>query len=440
MANPAETTRGMAQAAECSLLGAILIDPESMSVAKEKITQQDFFNEVNKLIFKTACELYDSGKPIDLATVGTPLVSNALFQNVGGFAYLSKLQASLPSSLNTPHYCELIKNDSIRRKISDFASSLKALSEKPIDDIEGTLNRLGDELLNLGAKNDSGAIIDFGRAVTQACAELAQKSGVSAVKSGFIDLDDMIDGFRSGTLTILAARPAMGKTALGLNFMANAAIDANVPTAFFSLEMTTTELVFRVLSSRSSVDGSSIKKMKLSGDEWGLILGAAEKYHNAPIYIDETSGIEISLLKERAKKLHRQHGIKLIIVDYLQLIRSSNRRVQNREQEVADISRTLKEIAKDLKIPVIALAQLNRAVDARPDKRPFLSDLRESGSVEQDADCVMFIHRDDYYNRDGEQNNVAELIIAKNRSGPTGTVKLHWEGKYTRFDNLAKDF
>lgn len=436
MAAPADTKKGFSQAVEASILGAILIDPESISIAKEKIAPQDFYHEVNRVIYQTSCALYDAGKPIDLATVGSPLISDVSFQNAGGFGYLSKLQAELPSSLNMPHYCDMLKKDSTRRKMMAFADNLKILSENPIDDIESTLNKLGDELLNLGGNSDSGAIVSFGNAVTQACAELAQKDGVLGVKSGFIDLDEMMDGFRPGTLTILAARPAMGKTALGLNFMANAAIDAGVPTAFFSLEMTSSELVYRVLSARASVDGSSLKKMKLSGGEWKLILEAAEKYHDAPIYIDQTSGLDISVLRERAKRLYRQHGIKLLIVDYLQLIRSSDKRIQNREQEVANISRTLKGIAKELKIPVIALAQLNRAVDARTDKRPFLSDLRESGSVEQDADNVIFIHREGYYDKSID-DTIAEIIIAKQRSGPTGTVKLRWTGKFTRFDNLS---
>lgn len=439
MGAPADTKKGFSQAAEASIIGAILVDPESISVAKEKIAPQDFYHEVNRLIYMAACELYDAGKPIDIATVGSPLISNASFNNAGGFGYLSRLQAELPSSINMPHYCDMLKKDSTRRKMWAFADNLRVLSERPIEDIEGTLDRLGNELLNLGSNDSAGTIVTFGNAVTQACAELAQRDGLTCVKSGFADLDGMTDGFRPGTLTILAARPAMGKTALGLNFMANAAIDANVPTAFFSLEMTTSELVYRVLSARASVDGSSLKKMKLSDGEWKLILEAAEKYHDAPIYIDETSGLDISVLRERAKRLHRQHGIKLLIVDYLQLIRSSDKRIQNREQEVANISRTLKGIAKELKIPVIALAQLNRAVDSRTDKRPFLSDLRESGSVEQDADNVIFIHREDYYNRNETNDNIAEIIIAKQRSGPTGTVKLLWNGKFTRFENLAQD-
>ena len=275
--------------------------------------------------------------------------------------------------------------------------------------------------------------------IENVCSQMLDDSDVEVLKTGFIDLDAKLTGLKPGALTILAARPAMGKTALGLNIAANLSIDAGIPVAFFSLEMTSDELTNRLISSRAKVNGSAIRQKKLSETECDRYIDATNRLHNARIYIDETPSIDISTLSDRARRMHVQYGIKALFVDYLQLMTCSAKRVQNREQEIATISRGLKKIAKELHIPVVALAQLNRAVDSRVDKRPVLSDLRESGSIEQDADLVMFIHREDYYQPNSEPTHEAEIIIAKHRNGPTGIVKLNWQGEFTLFSNMERD-
>ena len=258
------------------------------------------------------------------------------------------------------------------------------------------------------------------------------------VLTGLVDLDAKLTNLKPGTLTIIAARPAMGKTALGVNIMCNAALRGGIPVGFFSLEMTANELIIRLICGESEVNGEAIRQQKMTDSEWSRVLSSAESLTKANIFINQTPAVDISLLKELAKRMQRTHGIRLLIVDYLQLITSSQRRIQSREQEVATISRGLKLIAKELSIPVIAMSQLNRGTDARADKKPILSDLRESGSIEQDADNVLFIHRDDYYSH--ENTCTAEIIIAKQRNGATGSVNLHWNGEITKFGDLEREF
>ena len=428
----------ISDAAERAVIGSILIDPSVVSIAREIAKPADFEGELNRNIYEVICRLADAGQPIDIATVGTPLMADASFKDAGQFCYLSEICANLPSALNIERYAQLVRNDALRRKLAAFSAELAVMAQRPIDDPDTLISQIGDRLANLAQNSSNSACMTFRDVIMCSCAEMTQDGANSAIKSGFCELDQMLSGFRPGSLTIIAARPAMGKTALGLNIAAHAAMDEGIKTLFFSLEMTGAELGTRILSSRARVDSVRIKQMRLTTEDMRAILDAAEKYRNSPIYVDETPGLDIAVIRERAKRMHRQHGIQLIIIDYLQLIRSANRRIQNREQEVADISRSLKALAKELAVPVIALAQLNRAVDSRPDKRPWLSDLRESGSVEQDADNVLFIHREGYYQRNPDDTS-AEIIIAKQRSGPTGTVNLSWNGRFTLFENINHD-
>lgn len=433
-----ETAQNYSDAAERAVIGSVLLDQSVIPIAREIVKPQDFCSCAHQRIWQTICDLSDAGAPIDIATVGTPLMGDPALTDISVIPYLGQICAELPSAVNIDKYAALVRNDALRRKLAAFSAELAVMTQRPIDDPDMLISQIGDRLANLAQNSSNSTCMTFRDVIMCSCAEITQDGANSAIKSGFCELDQMLSGFRPGSLTIIAARPAMGKTALGLNIMANAAMDAGITTMFFSLEMTGAELGTRILSARARVDSVRIKQMRLTQDDMSAILRAAEAYRNAPIYVDETPGLDISVIRERAKRMHRQHGIQLIIIDYLQLIRSANRRVQNREQEVADISRSLKALAKELAVPVIALAQLNRAVDSRPDKRPWLSDLRESGSVEQDADNVLFIHREGYYQRNPD-DTTAEIIIAKQRSGPTGTVKLQWNGKYTLFENINHD-
>lgn len=422
--------------AEQGIIGCVLIDNDTLAIAREIIKPQDFYSVCNQLIFTSMCASEDKGNPITLASIICDIGNDQSFINAGGVSYLVECSSQLPSTLNVASYAKIIRAESIKRKVCLFGDSLKNINEINYDEIDSEVSKLGDQLLSICSDSKVSPWVNFETALQSSVEQLTSDSITGVIPSGYIDLDAKITGFRPGALTIIAARPAMGKTAFGLNIMINVALYQDIPVAFFSLEMTKEELVNRIYSSVGSINGNAIRQQKMTDEEWNRLFDVVECYRKAKIFIDETPALDISTLKERARRLHRQYDIKMIIVDYLQLMRSSNKRAFNREQEVADISRGLKGIAKELNIPVIALSQLNRALDSRSDKRPILSDLRESGSIEQDADNILFIHRDDYYNPNAEPTNEAEIIIAKQRSGPTGIVKLHWSGEFTRFSNL----
>lgn len=426
---------------EQSVIGCIIIDETTLYIAREILKPDDFSSLIAQMIFKEMCNLNDNGSPVNIATVLGNLVYDPGFNNSGGIDYLTKAPTNVATSSMIVDYANQVKAASVRRKLGLFADNLKKVTGEPIDDVNELIAKLGEQLFELGYNTVNTPWKTMKTALSETCESLVNiESDSEVIHSGYVDLDAKITGFRPGALTIIAARPAMGKTAFGLNLLVNAALNSNCPVAFFSLEMTSEELVSRILSCVASINGNSIRQKHLTDDEWGRLLVAAEKYSKANVFIDETAAIDISTLRDRAKRLYKQFGIKMIIVDYLQLMKSDKKRIQNREQEVADISRTLKGIAKELHIPVISLAQLNRSLDSRADKRPVLSDLRESGSIEQDADNILFIHREDYYHPNDTPTNEAEIIIAKQRSGPTGIVKLRWEGQYTRFSTIENVF
>lgn len=422
--------------AEKSVIGAILIDETVLGIAREIISHEDFYSSIHQEIFKAMCELNNSGSPINLASLAVSLGNNQSFNDNGGLSYLIECSNTCPTASSIEYDAKLVRDDAVRRKLLSFSDSIKIIANQNITDIDSMISSLSTELMAMSAKTSVTPWIPFSTSIENVCTQMIDESTGETMKTGFLDLDAKLTGLKSGALCIIAARPAMGKTALGLNIMANMAIDSDMPVAFFSLEMTADELTNRVISARAKINGNAIQQKKLSEIEWERYLDATNKLHGAKIYIDETPAIDISVIRDRARRMHVQYGIKALIVDYLQLMTCGAKRVQNREQEIATISRGLKGIAKELHIPVIAMAQLNRAVDARADKRPVLSDLRESGSMEQDADIVMFIHREDYYQPNSEPTHEAEIIIAKHRNGPTGIVKLNWQGEYTLFSNL----
>lgn len=428
-----------ASIAEKSVIGAILIDETVIGIAREIVTAEDFYSTTNQEIFKAMCELNNSGLPINIASLSVCLADNQLFNKEGGVSYLVECSNICPTANAIEFDARLIRDDSVRRKLILFGDSIRIIANQNISDIDSAISSLSSELLSLSESTTITPWVTFSSSIESVCNQMLDETSEDVIKSGFIDLDAKLTGFKSGTLTILAARPAMGKTALGLNIMTNMSIGLNIPVAFFSLEMTSDELTNRVISSRAKINGNAIRQKKLSEEEWERYLDATKDLHSAKIYIDETPALDISILRDRARRMKVQYGIKALIVDYLQLMTCGAKRVQNREQEIATISRGLKGIAKELHIPVIAMAQLNRAIDSRAEKRPILSDLRESGSMEQDADVVIFIHRDDYYQPNAEPTHEAEIIIAKHRNGPTGVVKLHWQGEFTLFSNLESE-
>lgn len=438
MSTSAPTTN-TSMIAERSVIGSILVDETTLDIAREILKPADFYAVYNQEIFAVMCHLQDIGKTINIVSVYSELMGHELFEKAGGISYLVECSNSMPFSGTIEHFSGIVKTESSKRKLIAFSDNLKVLASRPVDDLNAEIAKMSDELLDICSANQVTPWMTFNQALEHACNALFDTTKAEIIPSGFVDLDEKITGFRPGELSIIAARPAMGKTALGLNIMQNVALKKGMPVAFFSLEMTADELAYRTISCMSSVNGSAIRQQRLSDEEWNRFLRAVDQYKRSGIIIDETPAITISTLYERAKRMHRQFGIRMIIIDYLQLMRSNSRNIQNREQEVADISRGLKELAKELHVPVIALSQLNRAVDARSVKQPVLSDIRESGSIEQDADKVFFIHREDYYNPNSKPTNEAEIIIAKQRNGPTGIVKLHWEGQFTRFSNLEQN-
>jgi replicative DNA helicase len=423
---------------ESKVLATILLDNRTISIVREILKTDDFYCEHCKRIYEAMCSLSDNGESIDLATISARLINDPVFNNAGGVCYLANITSDLPTADAVETYANNVRTESIKRKLSHFADTLKVIAANPCKDIDGTIASLSQDLLEFSTNNRTSQWKSLSDNVVNAFQIITTDSKDNVIKSGFTDIDNMLRGFRPGTLTIIAGRPAMGKTALGVNVMVNATMNQKVPVAFFSLEMSGEELALRCIAMHSKVNSSAIAQKRMTEAEWQRVLDSVEWFHNSNCLIDETPAIEISTLRERAKRLQMQNGIKLLIVDYLQLIRSNNRRVQIREQEIADISRTLKAIAKELNIAVIAMAQLNREAERRVTHRPVMSDLRESGSVEQDADVIMLIHREDYYKPMNERDNTAEIIIAKNRHGSDGCVKLHWDGEYTLFSNLEQ--
>jgi len=426
------------------VIGCILIDGGVFGIAKESLEPGDFFNERCRRLYSAMCELSKRGDPIDVATVAMMTVGDPMFTHECCSAYLFDLQSLVPSAMAIQYYVDKVKERAKQVHAKQVLFELQtALNRPSIENIDTTLLDYSDKLaeITIGGKQpwcDGADAID--KAVKEAVR--ASQGQIKALKTGFSALDEILAGVRGGTLNIIAARPAMGKTAFALNLMMNVLNNQSSVNQclFFSLEMSEEELGQRLVAQLAKVDAQKVKNGNLDNEELNSMFAVNEEYSKHMrdrITIDDTPSIEIMKLRERAKNIKKTRGLSFIIVDYIQLIRSENRRNGTREQEVAEISRGLKALAKELDVPVFALAQLNRALESRTDKHPTLSDLRESGSIEQDADCVMFIHREEYYNPTADNHNLAEVIVAKHRSGPTGKATLHWDGQYTKFSNLA---
>jgi len=429
--------------AEKALIASVLLDPSTITVANEILIPDDFFNVLHRHIFQAMVSLSELNAPIDIPNITVHVGQLKIFEEAGGVRYLMALPQTLPSALNIRNYAERVRNASLLRRVIEIADNARTKAQLPMENVSDFLTGLNKEIFELSL-NDAQRPYFSMREVMKSTFDMleelhANKDRTPGVSSGFYDLDARTAGFRPGTLTILAARPAMGKTALALNFMTNAAVDHKTPTAFFSLEMTKEELCSRIFCARGKLRGDRMRDGRFTEEEWSRLLGAMQEITNAPIFVNETAALSITKLQAIARRLKEEQKIGLIVIDYLQLMHGSQPNAVSREQEISEISRTLKSLAKELSIPVIALSQLNRGVESRPDKRPMLSDLRESGAIEQDADIIMFIYRDDYYNKDSTEKGVSEIIIAKQRSGPTGTVKLKWMGEFTLFQNLEPD-
>lgn len=428
------------QEAEQAVLGAMLTDKDAVITAIEILKADDFYRKDHGEIFDCMMELYGQGTPIDLVTVKGILESRKMLDNIGGIEYLASLAGMDFTTANVEAYAKMVEGKSILRKLIQVSNEIIKNGFDCKDSVDTILDDAEHKIFNILQKKNVKSSVHIKEVLIDAFARLEElynsKENVTGVPTGFIELDKKTAGLQKSNLILIAARPAMGKTALALNIATNAAVRYKVPVAIFSLEMSKEELTNRILCSEAMVDSTKVRNGTIEDDDWIKLANALGPISEAPIFIDDTPNISTMELRAKCRKLKIEHDIGLVVIDYLQLMKATT--TESRQQEISEISRSLKILAKELNIPVIALAQLSRAPDMRTDHKPVLSDLRESGSIEQDADIVAFIYRDDYYNEDSEKKNISEIIIAKQRSGSTGSVDLGWIGDYTKFVNLDK--
>ena len=427
--------------AEQAVLGSMLVDKDAVLTVIEILKPEDFYRNEHAEIYSAIIDLYEKGEPIDLLTLKAQLEVRGNYDVINGFEYLVSLNNPMYSITNVESYAKIVEEKSILRRLIDSANEISKLSYGQTEEVTSVLEVAEQKIFAISEKKSqkSYAVIkDVLVDTFDNLEELANRpNGLVGLTSGFKDLDDKTLGFCPGQLIIVAARPAMGKSAFALNLITNAALKANAAVVYFSLEMSKEELTGRILASEAMVDSQKIRSGKLEDNDWINLTNSAGTISEAKIFLDDSVGYTPTELRAKCRKMKMEHNIGMIVIDYLQLMNASKSSA-SRQADISEISRSLKMLAKELGIPIIALSQLSRAPEQREDHRPMLSDLRESGSIEQDADMVMFLYRDDYYNPETEKKNVAEVILAKNRAGSTGTVELLWLGQYTKFVNLDK--
>lgn len=429
--------------AEQSVLGGILLDNQSLNSVLEILSIEDFYSEGHRKIFTAIVELYDKNEPCDIITLSNILKSKNQIEQAGGISYLSSLADNVPSAANIVHYAKIVKEKSILRRLIGTATEILNKSYAAGSDIDSVLDEAEHAIFEISENKIRPSFSPFKNLIKDSIKTIEKlferKELVTGVPTGFEKIDDKTSGFQKSDLIIIAGRPSMGKTAFALNIAQYAALEAGIPVAVFSLEMSKEQLALRMLSSEARVDSQRIRRGFLGDADWLKLTNAAGKLFEAPIFIDDTPAITALEMKAKARRLKAEVDLGLIILDYLQLMRSGGYK-ESREQEISEISRSLKTLAKELNVPVIALSQLNRQVENRADKRPQMADLRDSGAIEQDADLIAFIYRDEVYNKSEEnpEKGFAEIIIGKQRNGPTGMVKLMFQEQFTRFENLAR--
>ena len=429
--------------AEQAVLGSMLTDKEAVNAAIESLKEDAFYRDDNRIIFQAIVNLYSKSEPIDIITLKDELESMDKFEQVGGYEYLASLPDKVPTTANVQKYIKIVEEKSILRNLIKTANEIIELGYDPTEDVEDIMDGAEKKIFDIMQSKNQKGYTPIKDVLVESFTKLEElynrKQHITGVPTGFAELDYKTAGLHGSELILVAARPAMGKTAFALNLATNAALRGNAPVAIFSLEMSKDQLVNRILCSEAMVDSNKVRTGKLDENDWVKLAGAIGPLSEAEMYIDDTPGISVMEIRTKCRKLKMEKNIGLVVIDYLQLVQG-NKRTASREQEISEISRSLKILAKEINVPVIALSQLSRAVEQRPDHRPMLSDLRESGAIEQDADIVMFLYRDDYYNKESEKKDIAEVIIAKQRGGQTGTVELLWMGNYTKFVNLERRF
>ncbi|WP_373894362.1 replicative DNA helicase [Virgibacillus natechei] len=426
--------------AEQSVIGAVFLEPESFSTASELLVAEDFYRAGHQRIFQAMMSLADKGEPIDVVTVTTHLQNQKTLDEAGGVAYLSEVAGSVPTAANIEYYSKIVEEKALLRRLIRTATDIVTSGFEKEDDVETVLDEAEKNILEVSSRQQTGAfktIKDVLIDVYDTIEQLHQAtSDITGVPSGFRDLDRITSGFQRNDLIIVAARPSVGKTAFALNVAQNVAVNSDENVAIFSLEMGADQLVQRMLCAEGNIDSQRLRNGQLQADDWSKLTMAMGSLSNAGIYIDDSPGIRVSEIRSKCRRLKQEDGLGMILIDYLQLIQGTANSRENRQQEVSEISRELKGLARELNVPLIALSQLSRGVESRQDKRPMMSDLRESGSIEQDADIVGFLYRDDYYDAESEKENIIEIIISKQRNGPTGSVELAFVKEYNKFVDL----
>ncbi len=429
--------------AEQSVVGAMLMDRDAIMTASEIISGEDFYQSAYGVIFDTMVEMFNEGKPVDLVMLQDRLREKAVPEEVAGLEFVRELVTSALTSANVKYYAQIVADKSLLRRLIRLNEEIANTCYAGNEPLEGILEKTEKSVFELLERRSAGEFVPIRQVVLNALERIEKasksKGTVTGIPTGFIDLDYKLSGLQPSDLVLIAARPSMGKTAFVLNIAQYIAFKKEKGVAVFSLEMSKEQLVNRLFALESQVDAQAIRTGNMKDSDWEKLIEGAGIIGSSRLIIDDTPGISISELRSKCRKYKLEHGLDIVIIDYLQLMTGSvGRSSESRQQEISEISRSLKGLARELNVPVIALSQLSRAVESRPDKRPMLSDLRESGAIEQDADVVMFIYRDEYYNKDSEFKKQAEIIIAKQRNGPVGTVNLAWLGEYTKFANLSR--
>jgi replicative DNA helicase len=427
--------------AEQSVLGAMLLDKEAISTATEFITGDDFYREAHKEIFEAIVDIYNRGEPVDLITLTEKLKTRNTLEAVGGITFLTNLMDAVPTTHNVKYYAKIVEDKSLLRKLIKSSNEIIQKSYQAEEDIGEIIDDAEKGIFNISLNRSTQGFVHLKNILNANFDRIEQlylnKGKITGVPTGFHDLDNKLSGLQKSDLILIAARPSMGKSSFMMNIVQHAAVREKITTAIFSLEMSKEQLTQRLLCSEALIDAHRLRIGDINEDEWVKLARAMGPLSEAPIYIDDTPSISITEMRAKCRRLKLEHDLGLIVIDYLQLMQGKGN-AESRQQEISEISRSLKALAREINVPVVALSQLSRAPEMRADHKPVLSDLRESGAIEQDADVVMFLYRDEYYHPDTEKKNIGEVNIAKQRNGPTGTVELIWLGQFTKFVNKEK--
>ncbi len=427
--------------AEQSVLGAMLLDKEAIAAATEILKPEDFYKEAHGAIFDAIVQIYNRSQPVDLITLSEQLKNTNILEEVGGVGYISDLANAVPSSSNIRYYAKIVEEKSLMRKLIGASSEILDRTYEGTEEVNDLIEMAEKRIFDISQGRSSEGFTPISQVLLEAFDKIEQvfqnKGQITGISTGFSDIDAKTSGMQKSDFILVAARPSMGKTAFALNIAQHVAVKEKKTVAIFSLEMSKDQLIHRMLSAETHIDSQKLRTGDLGENDWDRLANGMAILSEAPIFIDDTPGVGVMEMRSKCRRLKMEHGLDLILIDYLQLM-SGDRRSDSRQQEISDISRSLKALAREMDCPVVALSQLSRAPEARADHRPILSDLRESGAIEQDADVVMFLYRDEYYHLDTEEKNIGEVNIAKQRNGPTGVVKLVWLGQFTKFANLEK--